>query len=213
MDESRIATLIKYAIGVVLFTAALIVARVSVSTTRSRTSALTSKRNYKTDTVYQPKDVHEVVIRRYQLESRRDLANGVLFARMTRRTYDGLIAIRPVIWYIYYIRGGSFYYLSSHVSVQSSVKCASSETSCILFDAIEPNDRRNVSKFRFGCLNVPFLSLLTLLSKIRGPIDDNDDTCATEGTIDVKLDELLERTNVCVNAVTVLNHLITVDVL
>lgn len=65
----------------------------------------------------------------------------ILWADVVHRNTDGLIIIRPLRWYVYYVRGDIFYYLTSTFS--DGLVCAADECSVVVLEPVAPVQQPN----------------------------------------------------------------------
>lgn len=103
--------------------------------------------------------------------------------------------IRPLDWYIYYIRGSEFYYLTN-ASFANGRSCSKAESSCLVLETVE-NHNETLSKFYIKCLNATMSNLLTMFER--------------REKITISLDEFLDAGGTRKNSLTIveiLNYLI-----
>lgn len=125
-----------------------------------------------------------------------DASVSSLYAVVVARDRDGLVAIKPVNWYVYYVLGGDFYYL---INESDATRGAGDETSCLIFAATSDSDEKR-SVLRRGRLNLSQSQLLRVFANER---------CNRV----VPLDDLLLPGNPRVDVVLALNRLIDLGAL
>lgn len=169
------------------------------------------------------RDAYAKMLDRYKRDTDRSMLSSVLYCEIIRRRYDGLIIVRPVNWFVYYERGESFYYVSSSATSKSGIRCTDTETPCLILTPIDESSLQNSNKrMRFGCLNVPFVTLASLFAQFKRSkisnrdydevnlydrVDDTD--CDCDGYAVIPLDSLLETSGKHVTVVTIVNYLIS----
>lgn len=88
----------------------------------------------------------------------------ILRANIIARTNDGLIIIRPLGMYVYYVRGDKFYYFSESADIGERRRCSIDTESAVF--VLEPKDRfdntdDSSSHLRSGCLSATLTELLS----------------------------------------------------
>lgn len=113
----------------------------------------------------------------------KDGALGMLNASVTRRTGDGLISIKPLGWYVYYVRGGNFYYLTTSFAGERRRRCDSTnECSTMVLEPRISSGTNETNIPHFACLRCTRLQLLSFFA----------DGAWTKDAVTVKLDSLVK---------------------
>lgn len=126
-----------------------------------------------------------------------DVSAVALFAEIRRRRNDGLIIIRPIGWYVYYERGGPFYYLTSSTYVTSINRkvCSPGETASVIFTP--EKSVRTIDVFHTRCIAITTIELLNMFAGLDPDV--------------VSLDDLLRRAKEQINVIYILNELIAAE--